>query len=112
LYNTEQKETWWDVKINPGLTDEQQGKMWDLIQEYAEIFSDVPTTTHLLKHKIKLTSTEPVYCKPYKLPVQMEKPAEKEIAELERQGWIEPSDAPYASPSVVVRKKNSDEIRL
>ena len=34
---------------------------------------------------------------------------EKENCELERQGWIEPSDA---SPIVVVKKKNSDEIRL
>ena len=90
-----------EQSYDPGLTDEQQGKMWDLIQKCrnifctknAEIFSDVPTTTHLLKHKIKLTSTEPVYCKPYKLPVQMEKPVEKEIAELEKQGWMEPSDA-------------------
>jgi len=39
-------------------------------------------------------------------------PVEKEIKELERQGWIEPSDAAYASPIVVVKKKNWDDIRL
>jgi len=39
-------------------------------------------------------------------------PVEKEIKELEQQGWIEPSDAACASPIVVVKKKNSDDIRL
>jgi len=82
-----------------------------LIEEYKEIFSDVPTTTHLLKHDIKLTSEEPVYSKPYKLPYNLVETVEKEIKELEQQGWIEPSDAAYASPIVVV-KKNSDDIRL
>ena len=42
----------------------------------------------------------------------MVEPVEKEITEMKRQGWIEPSDANYASPLVVVKKKNSDDIRL
>jgi len=38
---------------------------------------------------------------------------EKEIKELEQRGWIKPSNAAYyASPIVVVKKKNSEDIRL
>jgi len=59
-----------------------------------------------------LASEEPVYCKPYKLPLQLVESAAKEIEDLERKGWIEPSDAPYASPIVVVKKKNTTDIRL
>jgi len=72
--------------------------VWELIDEYSDIFSDVPTTTKLSRHQIKLTSEEPVYCKPYKLPLQLVEPVAKAIEDFERKGWIEPSDAPYASP--------------
>jgi len=70
------------------------------------------TYLHLLEHDIKLTSEEPVYSKPYKLPYNLVEPVEKEIKELEQQKWIELSDTAYASPIVVVKKKNSDDIRL
>jgi len=111
-YSIVQKETWKDVDVNPDLSKAQSRRVWKLIEEYKEIFSDVPTTTHLLEHDIKLTSEEPVYRKPYKLPYNLVEPVEKEIKELEQQGWIEPSDAAYASPIVVLKKKNSDDIRL
>jgi len=111
-YGIAQKETWKDVDVNSDLNKEESRGVWKLIEEYTEIFSDVPTTTHLLEHDIKLTSEEPVYSKPYKLSYNLVEPVEKEIKELEWQGWIEPSDAAYASPIVVAKKKNSDDIRL
>ena len=76
------------------------------------LVSDVPTSTKLQKHQINLTTDEPIFCKPYKLPLHLVEPVEKEIRDLENRGWIEPSDAPYASPIVVVRKKNTTDIRL
>jgi len=42
------------------LSKAQSRRVWKLIEEYKEIFSDVPKTTHLLEHDIKLTSKEPV----------------------------------------------------
>ena len=63
-YSIAQKETWKDVGVNPDLSKAQSRRVWKLIEEYKEIFSDVPTTTHLLEHDIKLTSEEPVYSKP------------------------------------------------
>jgi len=104
IYCTEQKETWRDVNINPELTPKQSRQVWNLVEEYKDIFSDVPTTTHILKHDIKLTSQEPVYCKPYKLPYNLVEPVKKEIKELEQRGWIEPSNAAYALPIVLVKK--------
>jgi len=89
-YSIAQKETWKDVDVNRDLSKAQSRMVWKLIEEYKEIFSDVPTTTHLLEHDIKLTSEEPVYSKSYKLPYNLVEPVEKEIEELERQGWIEP----------------------
>ena len=64
-YSTEQKETWRDVNINPKLRPDQSLHLWELICEFGDVFSDVPTTTQLLEHEIKLTSKEPAYSKPY-----------------------------------------------
>ena len=111
-YSTEQKETCRDVNVNPELHPDQRRRLWELICEYGDVFYDVPTTTQLLEHEIKLTSKEPVYSKPYKIPYNLVEPVEREIRELEWQGWIELSDAAYASPIVVVKKKNTDDIRL
>jgi len=55
LYNLKQKETVDDVVVNPDLTTEQLTEVKQLLSEYREIFSDVPTVTHLLEHKVELT---------------------------------------------------------
>jgi len=61
IYCTEQKKTWRNVNINLELSPEQSRQVWNLVEVYKDIFS----TTHILKHDIKLTSQEPVYSKPY-----------------------------------------------
>lgn len=112
LYNLSQKETWKDVDINPSLTREQQDRLWKLVERYKDIFSDVPTITSLTKHKIELTSDVPVKSKPYKIPIHLQDAVEKEIDSLLENGWIEKSTAEYASPIVVVKKKQTNDIRL
>ena len=43
-YSIAQKETWKDVDVNPDLSKAQSRRVWKLIEEYKEIFSDVPGT--------------------------------------------------------------------
>ena len=76
----------------------------ELLDEYSEIFSDVPRVTHLIEHKVELTETEPVKHKPYPIPYKMQEIIDKEIDEMLRMGVIEHSEAPYASPLVLVKK--------
>ena len=44
--------------------------------------------------------------KQYPVPIHFEKELKKEIDELLLMGMIEPSDSPYASPMVLIRKKD------
>jgi len=104
LYNLKQKETVEDVVINPDLTAEQQTEVKQLLSEYREIFSDVPTVTHLIEHKVELTENEPVRHKPYPVPYKMQEVIDKEIDDMLSMGVIEHSEAPYASPLVLVKK--------
>ena len=112
LYNTDQTETWEDVQINPDLSENEKQQLIELIKEFQDIFSDVPTQTHLVTHKIRLKSDEPVYSRPYKIPVHMMERVDKEIDLMLKQKIIERCVSNYASPMVIVKKRNSDQLRL
>jgi len=82
----------------------EHSEIRELLDEYNEIFSDVPRVTHLIEHKVELTETEPVKHKPYPIPYKMLEIIDKEIDEMLRMGVIEHSEAPYASSLVLVKK--------
>jgi len=100
LYSVKQKETVNGVVINAELSPEQQ-------REYKEIFSDVPKVTNLIEHKVELTQREPVRCKAYPTLYKMQEIVDKEIDDLLKMGVIEHSEAPYASPLVLVKKPDN-----
>jgi len=104
LYNTKQKETYKDVVINSELNDKQRKEAEQIVEKFKDIFSDVPRMTHIVEHKVKLTHDEPIKFKPYPVPYKMQEVVDKEIADMLAMGIIEPSDAPYASPLVLVKK--------
>ena len=113
IASAEQTETWKDVKINPLLSKHEQEKLWTLVQEYKDIFSDVPTITNLVTYDIKLKSDEVIHHKPYKIPVHLVDKVEQELQKMLRLGWIERNENPeYASPLVIVKKRDSDDLRL
>jgi len=67
----------------------------------------------LIEHKIPLTTKEPIRSKAYKLPYYLTEAADKEIDELLRLGFIQTCEgSAYASPIVVVQKRDTDQIRL
>jgi len=111
-YHTEQTETWRDVIMNPDLSEEKKQKVTELLEDFQDVFSDVPSKTHLITHKIKLNSEEPVYCKPYKIPINLVSKVNEELQLMLDQGIIERSNAAYDSPMVIIGKKNSDSLRL
>jgi len=52
LYNTDQTEAWKDVQICSDLGEREKSQVIELLSKFQDIFSDVPTQTHLLPHKI------------------------------------------------------------
>ena len=77
------------------------------MREYKEIFSVVPKVTNFTEHKVELTQREPVRCKVYPPPYKMQEIVDKEIDDLLEMGVIERSEAPYASPFVLVKKPDN-----
>ena len=86
---TEQTETWQDVKVNPNLPENEKKQIWNLLEEYKDVFSDVPTITNLVMYNIKLKYDEPIRHKPYKVPIHLTEAVENELDKMPKMGWIE-----------------------
>ena len=101
------KESVADVATGSNLTDEQRSEFMDLANQFSSLFTEAPGTTDLAQHHIKLTSDEPVWSRPYPVPYSMRESLKKDIADMIKMGVIRESDSPYASPVVVVKKKDN-----
>ena len=44
--------------INPERNTEQQADIQEILNEYQDIFSDVPKVTNLIEHKVQFTETD------------------------------------------------------
>ena len=85
--------------INPTLSPTQKAELQALVEDFADIFKDRPGRTD----KATISDAAPVYLPPYRLPRSRHEAVQDEIRDLLQ---IEPSDSPWASPIVLVPKKD------
>ena len=109
LANCHQKETVKDVKLAIELTKIQQEEMMGNLVRYAEVFSDIPGKTDMIEHKIELTNNNPVWSRPYPLPYALSENLKREIQDMLSLGIIRESNSPFASPIVIVKKKDGSD---
>ena len=98
------KESVSDVQVCNDLSPEKKAEIQELLNEFSDVFSDVPGTTNIVEHEIKLTSSQPVRSKQYPVPYSLKKDIKEEIENMIKLDIIEPCNSPYASPVVMVRK--------
>ena len=109
LPNLTARESVGDVKIDESLSEEQNRQVRKLLAKYKTVLTDVPGRCYLAQHDIKLTSFEPVSSKPYPLPHAFRDTVCEEIKSMLDMGVIERSNSPYASPIVLVGKKDGTQ---
>ena len=93
---------------------ETRRKIEKLFYDYQDVFSksDLDTGyTETVKHRINLTDSEPVNLPYRRIPPNQFQEVKQHIRELLQRDIIRESTSAYASPIVIVRKKNN-EIRL
>ena len=105
-------------KLNMGtmveMTREQQSWFINIIYDHPEVFSlhdEDLGFCNKIKHTIPMTLDRPVYLPHRTIPPQLLGEVHKCLDTWLRQGIIRPSQSPYASQVVIVRKKTG-EIRL
>ena len=77
-----------------------------MVQRLSEIFSDRPGVSNLAEHRIDLTSDVPVRQTLYPVPFALKPSLKKVLQQMDDLGIIRKSDSPYATPVVVVKKKD------
>ena len=104
--STQRTETYKDFSISNELTSEQIREAESLIEQYPDVLTGLPGRTDIIRHNIKLLTTEPVRSKGYPIPYKTREVMETEVQEMLELGVIEPSVSPYSSPVVSVPKKD------
>ena len=96
-----------DVGINTELDASQIADARSVLCDFNEIFSDLPGCTDTVEHEIELLNDKPVKMKPYALPFHAEDVVKREVDNMLKMGIIKESNSPYASPIVLVKKKDN-----
>ena len=95
--------------INRDLPKEQQFELAKTLVNYQDIFVGPDGKlgrTDIIKHDIHTTSEQPIKHAPRRMSPQQNEVISRETQKMLSAGVIQPSDSPWASPVVLVRKKD------
>ena len=106
LVTYQSKESIQDVCVGAELNGEQQNEVMEVLRRYEELFTEIPGKASVIEHKIDLTDDRPIRCKPFSLPYAKRGEIRKKIKNIMDTGIVRESSSPYASPLVVVKKKD------
>jgi hypothetical protein len=91
------------------LPGEHHAEGTSLFNEYAELFrTDIIGTSKTCTHKIELTDPIPIKQMPRRVSQAQYNIMCEQIEDMLKKGVIRPSHSPWASPVVLVSKKNGD----
>ncbi|XP_052713999.1 uncharacterized protein LOC128187632 [Crassostrea angulata] len=68
-----------DVIFSDTLSNTQVCQLRGLLNEFSDVFSDIPNRTDVVQHSVKLKSDDPVHKKPYPVPYALRERMQKEI---------------------------------
>lgn len=92
------------------LTPEEKTQLRTLLETYADVFALDPSelgTSSIIRHSIKTGEHSPIRQPLRRMPFTLRPQVDKLVQEMLAQGVIQPSSSPWASPVVLVRKKDS-----
>ncbi|XP_049824794.1 uncharacterized protein LOC126265925 [Aethina tumida] len=84
-------------------------KLKDLLAAYSDVFSKATKhmgMTNLTKHRIEVENSEPIKSRPYRVSPKERQIIDEQIKEMLDHNIIRPCHSPWASPVVLVKKKD------
>eukprot|EP00731_Ephydatia_muelleri_P007554 Em0003g1802a len=94
------------LMINEQLEDSQKIELLALLKEFDDVLQNTPGKTNLVEYRIHTDSAPPLRLPAYRLPYAYRDRVKKELDDMLKLGIIEPSASEWASPMVVVAKKD------
>ena len=74
--------------------------------EYSDVFENSLGHTNVMSHKIDTGNATPIRQYPRRLPYAYREETNKQVSDMLNQGVIQHSESPWASPIVLVKKKD------
>ena len=94
---------------NVPLTSDQQNVLFSLLMEYADVFAisdDQLGRTNVLQHEIHTEDVSPICQRFRRMSPQKREEMQKLLSDMLAKNIISPSKSPWASPVVLVKKKD------
>ena len=96
--------------ISDDLNRDQHHAIESILTKYSENLSNIPGCTSTINHKIQLKSTEIVCRRNYPIPIHLKPYFDMEVDKMIEMGIIQPSTSNFCSPSVLVKKADTNPI--
>lgn len=101
-----------EIKAGDGLDTHTQDRLYKLLQQYRNCFAqDLRELgcTHETEIKIDLHDNSPVFYRPYRMSYSEREKVREIVEDLLQNDIIQESESNYASPILLVRKKNGEQ---
>ena len=95
--------------LEPDLPEQEKSQLMQLLQSYHEVFSleeGERGQTDLVEMEIDTGSTKPIKQPPRRMPLAVRKEIARQVKSMQDNGVVVPSNSPWSSPVVMVRKKD------
>lgn len=95
-----------EAALSPCLVPADKQQLLDTLLSFSDVFEESLGHTDVMQHKIDTGDARPIRQYPRRLPYAYRDETRKQVAEMLDQGVIQPSHSPWASPIVLVKKKD------
>ncbi|GFV81803.1 transposon Ty3-I Gag-Pol polyprotein [Trichonephila clavipes] len=96
------------LMISPELSDEQRNKLSELLRKFSGLFTKTDKSTAAktnVKHRIFTGDHAPINQRAYRVSPTERRIIHEEVQKMLDEGIVQPSESPWSSPIVLVRKK-------
>ncbi|GBM77385.1 Retrovirus-related Pol polyprotein from transposon 412 [Araneus ventricosus] len=94
------------------LTSFEKEELLHLLEEFGDIFDinkkSRKSRYNAVKHRIETSDNAPIKQRPYRTSATERRAIENEVQRVLKEDVIQPSDSPWSSPVVLVKKKNGE----
>ena len=88
------------------IPEPQRGQLAKVLSSYPSVIANTPGRTTVVQHYITVGDAIPVQQKPYRIPYSQREVVKQELDQMLKARVIKPSTSPWASPIVLVTKKD------
>ena len=92
--------------LSPELSNNERKAILDTLMKFSDVFKGDLGHTSVLTHSIDTGTASPIRQHPRRLPYAFREEVHSQVTDMLHQGVIQPSSSPWASPIVLVKKKD------